>query len=123
MNILAEPQPEAEPIMFKNKPVNLLTAVTFCRIAEQRLWKLGAHCGLTGGALYREGERKDADVIIYPHDCNKHFGPDTADKILEDLKAIGVQKMFDNESSDNDKYVQVCVWQGYRPDLFFMTSI
>jgi len=32
---------------------------------EARLPEIGCHIGLTGGVLYKEGQRKDLDLIVY----------------------------------------------------------
>ena len=44
---------------------NLQAAALFCRQLESVALNFGAHVALTGGCLYREGERKDADILIY----------------------------------------------------------
>lgn len=41
--------------------------VTICRRIENFAPKFGYHVGMTGGGLYKYGERKDADIILYPH--------------------------------------------------------
>lgn len=41
------------------------TAITIACNINQRLSKLGLFVGLTGGCLYKEGLRKDLDLIIY----------------------------------------------------------
>lgn len=40
-------------------------AVALCRVMEGVAPKFGAHIALTGGCLYKDGERKDADIMIY----------------------------------------------------------
>lgn len=40
-------------------------AVALCRMIEQIAPKFGAHVALTGGCLYKDGVRKDCDVVLY----------------------------------------------------------
>lgn len=40
-------------------------AVNVCRILELVAPNFGAHVALTGGCLYKDGERKDIDVLFY----------------------------------------------------------
>lgn len=40
-------------------------ALELCRQLERIAPKYGAHIGLTGGLLYKDGPRKDCDIIIY----------------------------------------------------------
>ena len=39
--------------------------IAFCAMLEAITPKYGCHVGLTGGLLYKEGPRKDCDVILY----------------------------------------------------------
>lgn len=40
-------------------------AVALCRLLESFAPRFGAHVALTGGCLYRDGERKDVDILVY----------------------------------------------------------
>jgi hypothetical protein len=40
-------------------------AIELCRQVEPILASLGCHVALTGGLLYKDGPRKDCDLIIY----------------------------------------------------------
>ncbi len=44
-------------------------ALAFCVRLEKYLLsaEVKCHVALTGGCLYSEGERKDMDIILYPH--------------------------------------------------------
>lgn len=44
---------------------NLETALIYCRQLEQHAPTFGLHIGLTGGCLYKDGDRKDLDIILY----------------------------------------------------------
>jgi hypothetical protein len=39
--------------------------VALCRLLETIAPKYGAHVALTGGLLYRDGPRKDCDILVY----------------------------------------------------------
>lgn len=43
----------------------LHSAAAFCRIIEQFAPNYGCHVALTGGALYKDGPRKDCDILFY----------------------------------------------------------
>ena len=40
-------------------------ALEFAKLVEQIVSKLNHHIGLTGGCLYKNGKRKDIDIILY----------------------------------------------------------
>lgn len=40
-------------------------AIRLCRTLEEIAPKFGAHIALTGGCLYKDGMRKDCDIIVY----------------------------------------------------------
>lgn len=40
-------------------------ALDLCRIVERIAPKFGAHVALTGGLLYKDGPRKDCDILFY----------------------------------------------------------
>lgn len=40
-------------------------AIELSRLVERIAPEFGAHVGLTGGLLYKDGPRKDADLLIY----------------------------------------------------------
>lgn len=44
---------------------NLNTAVELCRTVEAGAPKYGCHVALTGGCLYKDGDRKDFDLMFY----------------------------------------------------------
>ena len=45
--------------------MNLEKAVKICSIIELISPQFGCHVALTGGCLYKEGERKDLDILFY----------------------------------------------------------
>jgi hypothetical protein len=44
---------------------NQKEAISFCAELEEIAPIYGAHVALTGGCLYKEGERKDVDILLY----------------------------------------------------------
>ena len=44
---------------------NLEQGVMLCRMLEEIAPSYGCHVALTGGCLYKDGERKDLDIIVY----------------------------------------------------------
>lgn len=44
---------------------NQKDAIEFATMLEQVTPSFGCHVGLTGGCLYKEGERKDCDILLY----------------------------------------------------------
>ena len=50
---------------FEAQDATLEDAVKLCRILEKILPKFGAHIALTGGCLYKDGPRKDIDLVVY----------------------------------------------------------
>lgn len=40
-------------------------AIEFCRLVESVAPRFGAHVALTGGLLYKNGPRKDCDIVLY----------------------------------------------------------
>jgi hypothetical protein len=40
-------------------------AIALCRDIEAISPRFGLHVALTGGLLYKDGERKDADILLY----------------------------------------------------------
>lgn len=46
-------------------PFNLYSAVDLCREIEKFAPLHGYHVALTGGCLYKDGDRKDVDIMLY----------------------------------------------------------
>lgn len=62
-------------------------AIDLCRQLEAIAPQFGAHIGLTGGCLYKDGERKDCDIIVYRIRQVAHID---AEGFFEAIKEIGV---------------------------------
>ena len=48
------------------------------------------HVGLTGGTLYKDGERKDIDFVIYSHKC---FDLIDTQRLAKTLELLGFQNI------------------------------
>ena len=44
---------------------NIISAVALCREIEKIAPNFGCHVALTGGCLYKDGARKDIDILFY----------------------------------------------------------
>ena len=64
-------------------------AIALCQDLERIAPAFGAHIGLTGGCLYKKGERKDCDILVY-----RIRQADTIDVegFFEAAKAIGIER-------------------------------
>lgn len=45
--------------------MNQIDAIRLCKQIEDVSPEFGLHVALTGGCLYKHGERKDVDIILY----------------------------------------------------------
>lgn len=64
-------------------------AIALCIEIERIAPQFGAHVALTGGLLYKQGERKDADILLYRIRQVEEI--DEAG-LFEALAAIGIAK-------------------------------
>lgn len=85
-------------------------AIALCRLLEGIAPQFGAHIGLTGGTLYKDGLRKDCDIILYRI---RQVDFIDADGFFEAAKAIGVTKL------GGFGWVHKAEWNGLPIDFFF----
>lgn len=65
-----EPKREGQPVW------NLRAALELCSMIEHHPKRGDFHVALTGGCLYRDGYRKDLDLLFYAHEdveLNENF--------------------------------------------------
>lgn len=88
----------------------LEAAVSLCRKVEAIAPAFACHVALTGGTLYKDGERKDCDIMFY----RVRQQPDV-DKsgLLLALEAMGFTL------GPQFGWVQKAVYEGKPVDLFF----
>lgn len=89
---------------------NLATATALCRTINEFSHRYGCHVALTGGCLYKDGDRKDLDLLFYR--------VRQADKISQKglfraLEGIGLEKPEGFGWLFKSKY------KGVPVDLFF----
>lgn len=63
-------------------------AIALCREIEAVCPDFGAHVALTGGLLYKDGARKDADILFYRIRQKPSINTDGLFDALEDLGCI-----------------------------------
>jgi hypothetical protein len=63
-------------------------AIDLCRKIEAIAPTYGCHVALTGGTLYRDGERKDADILLYRIRQIEHIN---VDGLMNAMREIGVE--------------------------------
>lgn len=85
-------------------------AIDLCIKLEAIAPKYGAHIGLTGGLLYKQGARKDADIIIYRI---RQAAEIEADEMFAAFEEIGVQKV------GGSGWCHKATYRGKAIDFFF----
>ena len=88
----------------------LQDAVFLCRMLEQISPKYGAHVVLTGGTLYKDGPRKDCDILFY---CIRQWDEIDESGLLEALTQVGF------EIGRKHGWVTKATYCGRNVDLFF----
>jgi len=79
--------------------------------------KFNCYPALTGGLLYKQGTRKDCDIVIYQRgDVNGERPPIDWDALWIALKKIGVELLCDYG------YVKKCTYLGKTVDIFDPTK-
>ena len=85
-------------------------AIELCRQIEAVCPAFGCHVALTGGLLYKEGSRKDADILFYRI---RQVPEIDEDGLLQALGKIGL------DLTTEHGWVQKAFWKGKAVDLFF----
>lgn len=67
-------------------------AVALCRQIEAVCPQYGCHVALTGGTLYKDGERKDADILFYRI---RQVEEIDVSGLMEALRGLGVEPTND----------------------------
>lgn len=92
------------------RSIDLTRAVEICKEFHPLLEAVGYYCALTGGCLYREGERKDVDIVIYRHRQRK--GHVNMVKVMDALSPLGVEVV------QYFGFVTKATYKGYSIDFF-----
>lgn len=88
----------------------LSSAAEFCRMVEGSCPQYGCHVALTGGSLYKDGERKDCDILFYRIRQATHIDIDGL-KIA--LSSLGI------EFGEAYGWVHKASYLGQSIDMFF----
>lgn len=84
-------------------------ALTLCRLVEAIAPLYGAHVGLTGGCLYKDGERKDIDLVLYRIRQVEKMDLDGLFKAFEESIGLVVTKRHG--------FVNKATWRAFSVDL------
>lgn len=86
-------------------------AIELCRLVEPLCPAFGCHVALTGGLLYKDGPRKDCDLLFYR---------------IRRSAAIDVVGLFDSvlrvglvAKSSEERFVIKATWRGKPVDCLF----
>jgi len=92
--------------------ITQLEAIGIAQTVEPIACRNGGHVALTGGCLYKDGPRKDLDLVIYRHGTT----PVSINGIVDDLTH------FQNWTrvSCNRRVVKMNTADGVVVDLFFV---
>lgn len=91
-------------------PWTQAAALDLCRTLERIAPQFGAHVGLTGGLLYKDGPRKDCDVLIYRI---RQTPVIDEDGLFQAFAAAGVTK------TGGFGWCHKAEWRGMPIDFFF----
>lgn len=85
-------------------------AIDLCRQIEALAPNYGCHVALTGGLLYKDGPRKDADILLYRIRQSPAID---ADGLFAALEALGITKI------SGFGWCHKAEWRGKKIDFFF----
>ena len=85
-------------------------AVALCRQIEAVCPQYGCHVALTGGTLYKDGERKDADILFYRI---RQVDEIDVSGLMEALRGLGI------EPTNDHGWVFKATHEGRPIDFFF----
>lgn len=92
-------------------------AIELCKLIQSVSPKHHAHPALTGGLLYKDGPRKDCDIVIYQRGDTKGDKPAVDwPGLWESFKSFGLTLEVDYD------YVKKCLWRGKEVDVFDPTA-
>ena len=85
-------------------------AITLCRVLYNNLSNVSVYPALTGGSLYKDGERKDIDIVLYRNRQERNVFE--TEFVEDNLKQCGLSgfKYFG--------FVTKCKWGDIDVDIF-----
>lgn len=96
--------------VIKSVPCNLEFALTACKNVEAGCSEFGCHVALTGGTLYKEGSRKDLDILFYRI---RQVQKINYDGLFSYLKSIGFS------TPEGFGWIYKSRYRGVNVDIFF----
>ncbi len=88
-------------------------AVALCFAVEAIAKNHSCHVALTGGCLYKAGERKDIDLLFYRV---RQVAAIPMPALFDELETIG---LVARDRSQFGRWCVKCDWQGLSVDCFF----
>ena len=88
------------------------SGMALCKILYDNLKDIGIYPALTGGLLYKEGMRKDIDIVLFRNRQELIEFETTQDDIKNALSKSGV------EITSYHGFVTKAKWKGITVDLF-----
>lgn len=98
------------PIQDKRKDCTKSMAEELCKVLYEKLEPAGYYPALTGGLLYKDGNRKDIDVIIYRNRQKV--------KSFEAVDLTGVLSEVGVTITGSFGFVTKAEWKGIVVDIF-----
>jgi hypothetical protein len=92
------------------KKCTISDGINLCKLMQKELDEIGLFPALTGGLIYKDGQRKDIDIVIYRHRQKLRFF-ETID-IKKQLESIGI------EITGFYGFVTKAKWNGFIVDIF-----
>lgn len=75
------------------------------------------HVGIAGGVLYKDGIRKDIDLIIYSHTPKNHV---TESKVIPVLISMGFEISKITDVRYTERNIIITSYKGTRIDFFLL---
>lgn len=94
---------------------NIISAVALCREIEKIAPNFGCHVALTGGCLYKDGARKDIDILFYRIRQVEKIDHEGLKQALQNFIGFGEITGFG--------WVLKSTYSGYNVDMFFPEEI
>lgn len=90
--------------------MNLEKAVEVCKLVETISPNFGCHVALTGGCLYKQGDRKDLDILFYRIRQTPEIDKDG---LFNALRSVGFKDIT------GFGWCHKAIFNGFSVDMFF----
>lgn len=96
---------------------NLSLAIELCIVVERIAEEHCCHVALTGGCLYKTGQRKDIDILFYRV---RQVASINRMSLFRDLSEIGLETVVPVvDPKQLEQWIVKCHWRGIPVDVFF----